>query len=401
MFWTVIFTILLLLVVWITIDYNLGKKWSHKKIHPYKGAPMRKSDALFFSKGDELFDHMFEKIEQAKHSVHIHFYIFREDEIGKDMLQILKDKAREGVTVRLMVDAVAGKITKKVQKELKEAGVLFAKSHPISLPFLFYSYNERNHRKITVIDGKLGYIGGYNVGDEYLGRDPKMGQWRDYHLFLTGEAVADLQKQFLLDWQGASKEKISLQSKEFFPTLEKGSLDVQIVPTDGAYVQETIFELLKHAKKSVKIGTPYFVPGEKMKKKLIEIAKAGIHVQVLIPKHPDHPLVKEAAFPYIRSLIQHGVDVRQFYDGFYHSKTIIVDDKVIDIGTANFDKRSFFINHEINCVIHSNEWIRPVKDEIEKDFYESSEKVTLDKIKKRTFMDYIKESAAKVVSPLL
>ncbi|MDG5787364.1 cardiolipin synthase [Evansella sp. AB-P1] len=400
MFWSILVMILLVLVAWIMIDLTLGKKQHNKLVKSYEEPPIRKSDAHFFSHGDKLFDHMFKEIEKATDHIHMQFYIFRDDSIGTKMIDNLKKKSREGVTVRLMVDWIGSKISKKARKELKEAGIIFKRIHVPSFPFLFYSLNQRNHRKITVIDGKTAYIGGYNVGDEYLGRDPKMGRWRDYHLYLIGEAVGDLQKQFLMDWNKAKGESVLLNDN-YFPPLMKGKLDVQIAPTNGSHIKEKMMSLLSKAKKSVLIGTPYFIPGKEMVDELISLAKKGVYVQILIPKYPDHPLVKDAAYPYLQPLIEGGVEVRQFYEGFYHSKAIIIDANIVDIGTANFDKRSFHLNYEVNCIIHNDEWIRDVKEEIEKDFYESSEKITLDHIEKRTLFEKTKEKFASAISPIL
>ncbi|MDQ0257389.1 cardiolipin synthase [Evansella vedderi] len=395
-----ILIIIAIVAVWMTLDLYFGKKAHLATLPPHKESPVRKSEAHFFSHGDKLFDHMFQHIDKARDHIHMNFYIFRDDSIGSKMLHKLKVKSREGVTVRLMVDWVGAKISHKERKALKAAGVILAYSHPPKFPYLFFSLNERNHRKITIIDGRMAYIGGYNVGDEYLGRDPKMGRWRDYHLFITGEAVGELQKQFLKDWQGASGVKVK-ESPALYPKLKQGNLDIKIVPTDGAYVKEKMINLIKDANDSVFIGTPYFIPGHELQNLLIDTARKGINVHVLIPKYPDHPLVKDAAFPYVRSLIKAGVQVRQFYEGFYHSKVVIIDDEIIDIGTANFDKRSFHLNHEINCIIHNDEWIRPVKEEILKDFYESSERITLKEANSRSFFERIKESFAKLVSPFM
>ncbi|MCD8510650.1 MAG: cardiolipin synthase [Bacillus sp. (in: Bacteria)] len=396
---TVLF-IAVLLVAWIILDIYLGKKAHEASLSPYEESPVRKSDAQFFSKGDKLFDHMFQHIDKAQDHIHMNFYIFRDDSIGTKMLNNLKEKARQGVTVRLLVDWVGNKISRKELRELKKAGIMFAKSQPPKFPYLFYSLNERNHRKVTIIDGKLGYIGGYNVGDEYLGRDPKMGYWRDYHLFLMGEGVADLQRQFITDWEAASGESLE-DNPAYFPKLIPGSLDVKIVPTDGAHVKDKMLSLMAEANESIFIGTPYFIPGKEMEDALIERAKKGINVQILIPKCPDHPLVKDAAYPYIRRLIEAGLDVRQFKKGFYHSKVVIIDEKIVDIGTANFDKRSFHLNLEINCIVADHKWCDDVKEEIQQDFYNSSERITKKNIEKRSILDRIKEGFATVISPLL
>ncbi|MBU9714902.1 cardiolipin synthase [Evansella tamaricis] len=402
MFLLTLFIILFLLIAWMAIDIWLGSKKHQSAIKPYKEAPIRQSNAQFFSQGDRLFDDLFKEISQATNHIHMYFYIFRDDHIGMKMLTNLMKKSKQGVTVRLVVDWVGSKISRRSLKQLKDAGISFAKANPPSFPYLFYTLNERNHRKITVIDGKTAYIGGYNVGDEYLGRDPKMGPWRDYHLKLQGEAVYDLQKQFLYDWQRASKSKISPEKESlYYPPLPQGPLKVQIVPTNGAHAKETIMSLIHRAKKSLMIGTPYFIPGADMRDAIIDLVKKGVRVKILIPKEPDHPLVKDAAIPYFKSLLEAGVEIRQFYKGFYHSKVIVIDDDIVDIGTANFDKRSFHLNHEVNCIISDEQWIRQVKDEIEVDFYQHGEKITMDLLDNRTLLDKTKEKLATTISPLL
>ncbi|UCZ53059.1 cardiolipin synthase [Bacillus shivajii] len=400
---TVFLTILvmiLLFFVWVTVDIWIGRKIHKSRVIPYKPSPERKSDAHFFSHGDKLFDDMLKEVYDAKDHIHMQFYIFRNDSIGNKMLMRLMEKAREGVEVRLLVDWIGNSLPKEKVEELRKAGIYFTKANAPQFPLLFFSLNFRNHRKITVIDGDKAYIGGFNIGDEYLGRDPKMGRWRDYHLRVTGESVADLQKQFLLDWERARKEKVG-QEDRYFPPLREGPLTMQIVPTDGAHVIEKILTMIDQAKEFVFIGTPYFIPEKQVLNKLISLSKNGVRVQVLIPKYPDHPLVKDAAFNYIKTLLNTGIEIRQFYEGFYHSKAIIVDDKIVDIGTANFDKRSFHLNHEVNCIIHDLDWIRQVKEEIDDDFYKSSEKITFDHIKQRSIFDHSKQIVAKVLSPLM
>ncbi|PYZ91585.1 cardiolipin synthase [Salipaludibacillus keqinensis] len=392
--------IIILFIVWLVTDLKLGNKVHRKNIKPMKDHFVRKSSIQFFAHGDKLFDHMLQRIENASDHIHIQFFIFRDDHIGQKFLDLLKEKAIEGVDVRLLVDWGGYHISRKEKKSLLKAGVQLAKTNTPSLPFLFYSINERNHRKVTVIDNQCGYIGGYNVGDEYLGRDPEMGRWRDYHLYIEGEACQDLQDQFTIDWNGSSGKPFNL--KDLIPvTSGTGSTPVQIIPTDGAHVVEMIHHLLDQAKEFVFIGTPYFIPGDSLKKKLMQLSARGVDIKLLIPKYPDHALVKDAAFPYFPDLLKSGVDIRQFYEGFYHSKVLIIDEQWCDIGTSNFDKRSFHVNKEINCIIQDHSWIVPVREEIEKDFYESAEKITMDHIKNRSLFEKMKEKIATFISPFL
>ncbi|MGJ9385444.1 cardiolipin synthase [Salipaludibacillus sp. CF4.18] len=386
-----------LLIVWICLDLFFGLKRHRSKITPMENTLYKQSNVQFFMQGDKWLDHLLQQTEKATDHIHMQFYIFRDDNIGKKLLHELKESAKKGVTVRLTVDWLAHSISRKEQKSLKKAGVQFVKLNVPSFPFLFYSINERNHRKIVVIDGKYGYVGGYNVGDEYLGRDPKKGRWRDYHMFLEGAGVADLQQCFLADWNEASGESVDFE-KTLQLTSPEDTIPMRIFSTNGAHLEHIIDDVLEDAQFSVFIGTPYFIPGERLKNKLVSLAKRGVKIQILIPKYPDHPLVKDAAFPYMPELLEVGVEFRQFYEGFYHAKVVTVDERLMFIGTANIDKRSFHINKEINTVISDKNWIKPVKEEIEKDYYESAEPITMNTVNKRTLFERLKEKIATAVS---
>jgi len=396
----IVFAIIFIIILWITLDLMIGSRVHRSKFTQLRGNVIRQSHIQFFSHGDTLFDHMFKQIDKATDHIHVQFFIFRNDSIGQKFLDLLKEKAKQGVEVRLLVDWGGYAISKKEKKSLKNTGVQLAKTNTPSFPFLFYSMNVMNHRKVTIIDGIHGYIGGFNVGDEYLGRDPKMGRWRDYHLYIKGDASQDLQEQFMIDWNGATGLDVRLN--EFVSQkVTEGTTSLRLVPTDGGYVVKSVLELLNRAEESVFIGTPYFIPGELVKKKLIELCERGILVKILVPKYPDHPFVKDAAYPYFYDLIKAGADVRQFYEGFYHSKVFIIDEHIADIGTSNFDKRSFHVNKEMNCIIEDHRWVRFTKEEIEKDFYESAEKITIEFLENRTLFEKSKEKIATLFSPFL
>lgn len=403
MVWKICLFIIIIFICWIYIDMQLGKKRHVEHIPPYIEPPIKMGDALFFSSGEIFFKHLLASIDMAENHIHMQFYIFRDDLIGTEVLNKLMIKAMEGVTVRLLVDFVGNKISKKMKKELKDAGVLFYRTNRPIFPFLFYRLNVRNHRKLTIIDGKYGYMGGFNIGDEYLGRDPEIGDWRDYHLFLTGEVVARIQSQFVKDWKEASGENLNVPSmkKTLFPPLPKGSLNIQIHSTNGAHVIEKLLTLMDKAKESILIGSPYFVPGKKMIDHLIRYSKRGVKITLLIPKYPDHPFVKDAAYPYLRKLMKAGANIRQFHAGFFHSKIVVVDDEIVDVGTANFDLRSFHLNYEVNCIVFDKEWTMKVKRIVERDFFELSEEMTLQDVYNRSIYERGKELFASVLSPLL
>ena len=393
------FIALFILFLWLRIDYKLGRKNILNR-SKRKEFPLRKSNFSFFIDGGNLFDDLFNEIRNAREHVHISFYIVKNDEFSSEFLSLLMKKAQEGIQVRLLLDWVGSfRVSRKKIRALRDSGVDFSFSHKPKFPFLFYSLNKRNHRKITVIDGKIGYIGGFNIGKEYLGHDPNLGAWRDYHLKATGEGVNDMQSQFLSDWEDATSVHLH-SNQEYFPRLTEGKFVHRFVPTDGAFLKARFIDLIQQAKTQIMIGTPYFIPGKEIRDELIAAANRGINVEIMVPMKSDHPLVKEAAFPYFKPLIQAGCQVRQFYYGFYHAKIIVIDDVICDIGTANFDKRSLYINHEFNCFIYDKPFITLVKKNLRQEMSQAEE-LTLDFLRNRSIVEKVKTTIATLISHFL
>ncbi|QWH53424.1 cardiolipin synthase [Bacillus mycoides] len=356
--------------LWITIDLSYGRIVHLKRVRS-RSFPLRQSDFRLYTYGNDLYDALFTDIKQAKHHVHVLFFIVKNDDISRTFLKLLIDKAQEGIEVRLLLDRFGSHyLSKEAIYSLQKHGVSFSFCHKVKFPFPFFSANQRNHRKITVIDGKIGYIGGFNIGEEYLGHNQRLGLWRDYHLRLTGEGIQDLQKQFLHDWLDDTDQNL-LDSSLYFPMRQPGTILHRFIPTDGAYLQNTFLHLIESAKKELFIGTPYFIPGKKIMNALLKARKRGVQITILVPQKADHALVREAKFPYCRKLIQAGCDIYAFQQGFFHAKIIIVDDHTCDIGTANFDMRSIYINHEINCLLYDKHFIQEVKRKFEEDLERS------------------------------
>ncbi|OFD53652.1 cardiolipin synthase [Bacillus mycoides] len=357
--------------LWITIDLSYGRILHLKRVRS-RSFSLRQSDFRLYTYGNDLYDALFTDIKQAKHHVHVLFFIVKNDDISRKFLKLLLDKAQEGIEVRLLLDRFGSHyLSKEAVYSLQKHGVSFSFCHKVKFPFLFFSANQRNHRKITVIDGKIGYIGGFNIGEEYLGHNQKLGLWRDYHLRLTGEGIQDLQKQFLHDWFDDTNQNL-LDSSLYFPEQQPGAILHRFIPTDGAYLQNTFLHLIESAEKELFIGTPYFIPGKKIMNALLKARKRGVQITILVPQKADHALVREAKFPYCRKLIQAGCNIYAFQQGFFHAKIIIVDDHICDIGTANFDMRSLYSNHEINCLLYDKHFIQEVKSKFEEDLGRSS-----------------------------
>jgi cardiolipin synthase A/B len=392
-----IFGIIFLILLWFTIDYFLGRR-RHLKTFSPPATPVRLSNVKIFTNGEELFADYFQEIEKATRHIHICFYIVKKDAFSKKFLELLIKKASEGVEVRLLIDAMGSlKVDRKLIRKLKAAGGEFTFTQIPKLPYLFYSLQIRNHRKISIIDGAVGYLGGYNIGNEYVNRDPKLKPWRDYHLKITGQSVQDLQSEFLRSWEESTKIALQATSR-YFPELQPGSVKLEIVPTEAVLLEGAFTRFIQSAQHSITIGSPYFIPTPRLLDALIGAARRGVTIQVLVPKMSDHILVKEASFPFFRQLLcERNVQVYQFLNGFYHSKIMIIDDKLCDIGTANFDKRSFYLNYEINCKMYDKNIIQQAKDIINKDI-KDSKRLTLQELNQPNLWRSTKEKVAMAVN---
>jgi len=391
--------IIVAIIVWCVIDYKLGRK-HHLKKSKYTQYPPRKSDLTLFTDGDSFYKDLFEEIKNSTKSIHVLFFIIKNDQISHEFLSILGEKASQGIEVRLLIDYIGcSKLSKKSIALLKEKGVRVVYTHKPRFPFLFYTLQARNHRKITVLDGKIGYLGGFNISKEYIGQDPDLGFWRDFHLKMTGEGVTDLQTQFLTDWYDSTGEN-DVHDQRYYPDQRAGKSTHLFVSTYGENLQQHFRSFIQDAKREIIICSPYFIPGKQLFEDLLAALSRGVKVKVLVPMRKDHPLVKEAAFPYYGPLLEAGCEIYQFYHGFFHAKMIMIDDHICDIGTANFDKRSFYLNDEMNCFIYDKEFIKDVKQFVYSDFTRS-ELLTYELYKKRSFSHRVKEKFATLISHFL
>ncbi|MFI8491602.1 cardiolipin synthase [Peribacillus butanolivorans] len=396
---TTLASIFLLIFTWCWVDFKLGHKRNMKQVTNIKYPP-RKSDMTVFTSGKILFDDFMKEIKLAQDSIHILFYIVKNDKFSKEFLKLLQTKAEAGVEVRLLVDRIGSKnISRESIQELKKSGVHFSFSFKPKLPFLFYSIQKRNHRKITVIDGRIGYLGGFNIGEEYINQGEKLNPWRDYHVKITGEGVKDLQEVFLSDWVHDTNEDYR-GTPAYFPTLVPGTQAHQVIVTNGSHLEQTLTRLIQQAEKKIIIGTPYFIPSQTLFQELRSALARKVSVTVIVPEMSDHALVKEASFPYFRILLKEGAAILQFQRGFYHSKVILIDDIICDVGTANFDKRSLFLNSEINCLIFDQAFIEDVKKELAVDIAESKP-LSRDSLSSINVVRTAKESLASILSPFL
>jgi cardiolipin synthase len=358
-----------------------------------------------FTDGKEKFGALLEAIRGAKDHIHMEYYIIRDDELGNQIVAALTEKAREGVEVRLLYDGLGNKIRTKGYRDLRAAGGKVSEFYRVLVPYLTVRINYRDHRKIAVIDGKVAFLGGFNIGDEYIGKGP-LGHWRDTAVELKGEGARCLQLRFLLDWNFATKENLLLSDARYFPAVPgkaEGPL-VQIVSGGPDALQNPIKEeylkLTSIARKHIYIQTPYFIPDVSVMDALRVAALSGVDVRIMYPSRPNHLFVNWASMSYLGELVEAGVRVYQYKNGFIHAKTATVDGMVSSVGTANWDMRSFKLNFETNAVIYGEEFAEEQKRAFLKDTENSSE-LTLAEYKGRSIAVRIKECVSRLFSPLL
>ncbi|PSL28820.1 cardiolipin synthase [Planomicrobium soli] len=359
-----------------------------------------------FNDGREKFDALIEDIQNAKHHIHVQYYIFRLDQLGNRIVDALIAKAKQGVKVRLLYDDMGSRrLSKRKFKEFIEAGGEVEAFFPAIWPLINPRLNYRNHRKIVVIDGRVGYIGGFNVGEEYIGLSRKFGYWRDTHLRIQGSALHPLQTRFILDWNQASSRNDIEYDEVYFPAIpEKGDTTVQIVSSgpdeEWEQIKDGYLKLINLAEKSIYIQTPYFIPDASFYDAIRIAALSGIDVRIMIPNKPDHPFVYWATYSYAGQMLRAGARVFIYNNGFLHTKMIVIDGKASTVGTANIDVRSFKLNFEVNAFIYDEK----VSTELAELFYqdmELSSELTLEKYYSRTRMIKTKESIARLLSPIL
>ncbi|MED1420803.1 cardiolipin synthase [Bacillus smithii] len=400
MIWMWAVGLVIVLIIWLTIDFYFGKKWFRKRV-ALRNYPIQTGDLEFITDGQDFFKRLFKDINDSTSSIDILFYIVKNDALSEHFLKLLEQKAKEGIQVRLLCDWVGSfGLKRKRIKQLKANGVQFAFSNRPKPPFFFFTFQQRNHRKITIIDKKIAYIGGFNIGGEYIGRKLRLSPWRDYHLRLTGPGVADLLKEFRMDWQAAG-EKDTEPADSSVPNAGNGGIMHQFTFSDGVGLDEQLENELLKAKKSILIGSPYFIPTKRLLDALLKALKRGVHVSVIIPCKKDHPLVREAAYPFLQQILKAGANVYEFQAGFYHAKAIIIDHEKAIIGTTNFDQRSVSLNFECNCFIYNPSFIQNViMKEIQEDIRQSKI-MTYKEAKKMDPATYAKATLAKTLLPLL
>ena len=365
----------------------------------------------YFSSGTQMLEQLKKDLLKAKHTINIMFYIFANDKTGKQIKDILIQKAKEGVKVKLLYDAIGSLKTHKFQfRKLKKAGGEVEEFFPafMGLKLLNFRANYRNHRKIVVIDGKMAYTGGMNLRNDHMGLKKKVSPWRDCHVKIEGSAVYSLQNIFISDWRISRKKpeknNYFLNDNYFCPNIGCGNTPMQIVasgPTinDERNIEELMIKMIMSAKKSVKIQSPYFVLDDEFKNALKIALLCGVKVDIVVPKKPDKWFVYFATLSYLNEIQKMGANV-YLYHGFIHTKALVVDDEVMTMGSCNMDIRSFALNFEVNSVIYGKEFIAPYLDNFDNDLLESDK---IDKLyfKKLSLVKKLGMSVSRLFSAIL
>lgn len=362
------------------------------------------NEIRFFYDGQSKFDALFEDIRNAKHHVHLLYYIVKSDKISTKLVNLLCEKAAEGVEIRFLIDHVGGRqLSHKLIHKMENAGVKLSFFFPSKLKFINFKANYRNHRKLVVIDGDIGYTGGMNIGDEYI-YSRRFKKWRDTHMRIIGDAVIALQMRFVLDWRAASQEFVLIDTKYMHLSKAANKTGMQIVssgPDDiNDQVKQGFLKIINEAKEYIYIQTPYFIPDSSITDALSIAAASGIDVRIMIPNKPDHPFVYTATKAYCMDMLEYGIKAYTYEEGFMHSKMIVSDNAIASVGTCNFDIRSFRLNFEVNAFIYDMEVAMELRRQFEKDMEKSIE-ITLEDVKNQSIFSRFRSAVARLFSPVL
>lgn len=374
-----------------------------------------------FTDGEKKFADLRKELKAAVRFIHIQYYIIKNDELFDSIIPILLEKAGEGVEIRILYDGMGGRFMPESKwNMLRKANIKVGVFFPAILGRLQLRVNYRNHRKIVVIDGRIGYVGGFNIGKEYISKDPKFGYWRDTHLKLYGDAVFSLQIRFALDWNYATKENL-FKNSGYFQKIEEelereisdaqddweGNmkvLGIQIITSgpdaSDRQIRDNYLELFHRAKHHIYIQTPYFVPDDAVLSALKIAAKSGVDVRLMIPCKPDHPFVYWATYSYVGDLLEAGARCFAYQNGFLHAKGVTIDGRVSCYGTANMDIRSFELNFEVNAIIYDEETTVKLELAFLEDLPRCQE-ITKELYDERGLWIRFKEQGSRLLSPLL
>ena len=354
--------------------------------------------------GDAFFPELKRALLAAERFIDFQFYVFRDDEIGGEIAGILEEKARAGVQVRVLYDSIGSNASsKKFFERIRAAGVKVEAfvSTRWRLKSFRFQINFRNHRKLVNVDNRLLFVGGMNVGDDYLSKNAELGFWRDTHVVIEGSPAVQAQHSFLADWYWSTNEVIDFNGKGLAPC---GDIPVLILATSPVGIREAgslaMLNAISSAKERLWIATPYFVPDEQIVSALQLAALRGVKIKILIAGHTDQKLARLAARTFLDELIPCGIEIFEYQGGFMHQKVVMVDDELAHVGSTNFDNRSFRLNFEIGAWVVDRDFCSRVESMLRRDLAASKE-IELRELKSMPFGEQIACGFARLLAPIL
>jgi cardiolipin synthase len=372
-------------------------------------SPLTNGNALkLLINGEEKFPELISVLESAKHHIHLEYYIYENDVIGNRIKDILIQKAREGVEVRLIYDDFgSSSIRRRVVKALRKAGVEAFPFNRVRLLFFANRFNYRNHRKIVIVDGRTGFVGGINIGDRYINRRNSSGKqyWRDTHLRIDGPGIFNLQHTFLCDWNFCSDQKVQ-HDQIYFSQAQKHSDDISVQIASGgpdspaSTIMLSLLKAISLAKDELLITTPYFIPGSSIRDALKVAAMSGVKVKILVPGISDSWVVNAASWSNYGDLLKAGIEIYLYQKGFIHAKTMVIDCAISVIGTANMDHRSFDLNFEVNAIVYEADFAEQVRKSFLNDL-RNAKRIRYEEWRSRPLIKLMAERMARLLSPLL
>ena len=387
------------------IDRENSDKWPVQT--KVSEVPFLKGNAVeILVDGKATFDSIFEGIAKAQKYLLVQFYIVRDDALGEELAKRLIERAKAGVDVYLLYDDIGSTgMPKRYRTQLREAGVKvagFNQRHKFLRVYGPSRINYRNHRKIVVVDGEHAWVGGHNVGVEYLGEDPKFGRWRDTHVRVSGPAALGCALLFREDWNWATGETLPAAPPESVATPgDESVLVMGSGPADKLEECAIAFtDIIGRARERMWIVSPYFVPDTDIRTALYAAHLRGVDVRIMLPNTPDHRMVWLASIAHADAMVEHGVSIYRYTDGFLHQKVVLMDDQIASIGSVNFDNRSFAINFEITMWFADQQTIKGVEAMLVEDF-KLCRQVDMDEVKSRSLPMRFATQAARLLSPVL
>ena len=353
--------------------------------------------------GDETFRAIFEGIDSAKDYILVQFFIVKDDGLGRELQSRLIQKARENIRIYFLYDEIGcHKLPRRYIQEMEKEGIVISAFHTTKGKTNRFQLNFRNHRKIVVIDGKTAYVGGHNVGDEYVSKNPKFGAWRDTHVKVEGPIVKAIQFCFIEDWYWAKTSIPDLNWE--FRKAENGSEETLMIASGPADALDTcglmFVQAINAARERIWIASPYFVPDQQILSALKLAALRGVDVRILLPQKPDHLTVYLASFSYYQDTLPLGIKLYRYTAGFMHQKVFLVDSTCAAVGTANLDNRSFRLHFELTLLNYDSTFIEKVEDMLLKDF-SRSRAVKLAEYTERSFFFKLAVRFTRLLEPVL